>query len=115
MKHIIGIVVSIFSVGLNAQILESEKITKQMAVSQFGMTNDAHYIFCESNDCPQRTLKHLNIIEPKPTKSEQILPVPPISLESPGELQANKILVVNEQTKQKKVIKYKKKKKYVCK
>ena len=61
----------------NAQVLTHSGTSGQSYwVEQFGMPKDARYVFCQTNACPQRSLKHLAL--PVPPKME--IPAPPIVL-----------------------------------
>lgn len=41
-----------------AQVQASQSVNRNMAVSQFGMPKDARYVFCETSECPRRSVKH---------------------------------------------------------
>ena len=61
----------------NAQVLTQSRPPDQPYwVEQFGMPKDARYVFCQTNACPQRSLKHLAL--PVPPKME--IPAPHIVL-----------------------------------
>lgn len=41
-----------------AQVLAQPGASRSLEVFQFGLARDARYVFCETHDCPQRSLKH---------------------------------------------------------
>jgi hypothetical protein len=46
-------------------------------VVQFGVPHDARFVFCDGTDCPQRSIKHLQLPPaPPPRIDEPALPVP---------------------------------------
>ena len=61
----------------NAQVLTHSGTSGQSYwVEQFGMPKDARYVFCQTNACPQRSLKHLAL----PVAPTMEVPAPPIVL-----------------------------------
>ncbi len=57
-------------------------VVQTFDVVQFGVPRDARFVFCDGEDCPQRSIKHL---QPRPAPApvqspgieELVLPVPP--------------------------------------
>ncbi len=61
----------------NAQVLtHSGPADQRYWVEQFGMPKDARYVFCQTNACPQRSLKHLAL----PVAPKMEVPATPIGL-----------------------------------
>lgn len=57
-------------------------VVQTFDVVQFGVPRDARFVFCDGEDCPQRSIKHLQPLpSPAPVQSpgieELVLPVPP--------------------------------------
>ena len=48
----------------NASLGTPSPVSRVSGVVQFGMPGDHKYVFCNTNECPDRTLKH--IAEPPP-------------------------------------------------
>jgi hypothetical protein len=40
-------------------VIESDPIVHTYGIEQFGMPRDARFVFCDGDDCADRTLKHL--------------------------------------------------------
>ena len=60
----------------HAQVLAAQNpATATMEVSQFGMPRDAKFVFCSSDECPERSLKHM--ATPPQQKATAPLPVRP--------------------------------------
>lgn len=50
---------------------------KTFEVVQFGVPRDARFVFCDGADCPQRSIKHLQLPPaPTPKLDESVQPVP---------------------------------------
>lgn len=79
------LLVAFLAGAVQAQTLnELNPVQKMLDVTQFGVPRDAHYIFCNGDDCPDRSIKHLYVppppapprgVEPAP----QTMPIPNLS------------------------------------
>jgi len=110
---------SLVAAGLtvaNAQSLDQPSpLVRLSDVVQFGVPRDTKFVFCEADECPVRSIKHLYV--PSPSSTPQPLieapPIPgPITL--PAELSRAK---VQSTTNKKKLVKRRKKPvvQYECK
>lgn len=61
-----------------AQILDRPGVVWRVSdVAQFGVPRDTRFVFCDGEDCPARSIKHLNVPDPP-------LPTPvPVPLAEP--------------------------------
>lgn len=79
---VITIAAAIFlAFGAQAQILGNTTRTDSMGTAQFGLSNEAHYIFCDKDDCPERTLKHIDIRE---SLKISAIPIEPLQINVPS-------------------------------
>lgn len=70
----------------NAQSLnQSYPLVRLSEVAQFGIFRDAKFVFCDSGDCPERSIKHLYVSPPLHVQEELIMPAPQ-SIPAPLEL-----------------------------
>ena len=52
-------------------------VVQTFDVVQFGVPRDARFVFCDGEDCPQRSIKHLQLPPaPPPKLDESVQPVP---------------------------------------
>ncbi len=65
----------------NAQSVNQPSLIERLSdVVQFGVPRDTKFVFCDSEDCPERSIKHLHVPPPP-------LPMPqPQSVRMPTEL-----------------------------
>lgn len=81
---------------------EPAPINRVMDVTQFGMPRDAKLIFCDGQDCPERTVKTLT--SPKPVAPPPPPPAPvvtpqPQSVQPPAALSPAKVAPTKKHTK----------------
>lgn len=50
--------------ALGAALGEPNPVERLMDVTQFGVPRDAKYVFCNGEDCPERSIKHLDTPRP---------------------------------------------------
>lgn len=50
----------------NASLGVPSPVSRVSGVEQFGMPGDHKYVFCNTNECPDRTLKHMAELPPPP-------------------------------------------------
>jgi hypothetical protein len=75
------------SVQANAQSLgDSAAVNRVMDVNQFGVPRDAKYIFCDGQDCQERTTKTLMAPKLAPATAPVVLIPQPQSVQPPAEL-----------------------------
>ena len=56
---------------------QSASVGQTFDVVQFGVPRDARFVFCDGADCPQRSIKHLQLPPaPTPKLDESVQPVP---------------------------------------
>lgn len=97
----------------NAQSLNQPNPVERLSdVVQFGVPRDTKFVFCDREDCPERTVKHLYVPPPPaPLRTpEPVMPAPQL-IQPPEELSHAKVEV-------KKPVKKKRKKpatQYECK
>ena len=73
----------------NAQALNQPNPVDRLSdVVQFGVPRDTKFVFCENDDCPERSTKHLFVPPPPPLPlpavPEEVAP-PPQSIQPPPE------------------------------
>lgn len=74
-------------VQANAQSLgNSAAVNRVMDVNQFGVPRDAKYIFCDGQDCQERTTKTLMAPKLAPATVPVVLAPQPQSVQPPAEL-----------------------------
>lgn len=55
----------------------SASVGQTFDVVQFGVPREARFVFCDGEDCPQRSIKHLQLPPaPTPKLDESVQPVP---------------------------------------
>ena len=92
---IVAAVLAACSLAQAQSLEEPAPARRVMDVAQFGMPRDAKLIFCDGQDCPDRTTKTLT--SPKPVAVIQLpAPVPvvvpqPQSIQPPAELSRAKV------------------------
>lgn len=112
--HILAVLLaSAFSTAAHAQALNQPNPLDRLSdVVQFGVPRDTKFVFCDGEDCPERSIKHLYVPPPPPPPViEPVMPAPQ-SVEPPKELSPAKVPV------KKKRVKKKRKKpavQYICK
>jgi len=73
------------SPALAQALNQPNPVQRLLAVTQFGMPRDTKFVFCEGVDCPERSLKHLNIPplaqahSPPPRELEPAAQSPPLT------------------------------------
>jgi hypothetical protein len=70
-------------------------------VVQFGVPRDAKFVFCDGEDCPDRSIKHLFVPPPPPQPVQEPLMPAPQSVQPPEELSRAKVQVKKKSTKKK--------------
>lgn len=56
---------------------QSVAVEQTFDVVQFGVPREARFVFCDGADCPQRSIKHLQLPPaPTPKLDESVQPVP---------------------------------------
>ncbi|MYZ52341.1 hypothetical protein [Malikia spinosa] len=56
---------------------QSASVGQTFDVVQFGVPREARFVFCDGADCPQRSIKHLQLPPaPTPKLDESVQPVP---------------------------------------
>lgn len=60
----------------DASLATSNPVTQIVEAAQFGVPRDAKFVFCDGEDCPARTLKHLEIPLPSAPLAPAALPAP---------------------------------------
>ena len=77
-------------------------INRVMDVAQFGMPRDAKLIFCDGQDCPDRTVKTLTsptpVMAPPPQPAPVVIPQPQ-SMQPPAELSPAKVTLPTKHKK----------------
>lgn len=77
---VLGSALLVAASGVPAQTLgEENPVSKVVEVVQFGLPDDAKFVFCEGADCPERSAKHLMAF-PVPAGKQRI-PVAPVRIE----------------------------------
>ncbi len=61
-------------------LAEPSPINKVMGANQFGMPQDAKFIFCEGGDCPDRTTKSMPAPTQPPSPIVVAPPQPPLGI-----------------------------------
>jgi hypothetical protein len=87
----------------NAQALNQPNPLDRLSdVVQFGVPRDAKFVFCDGEDCPERSIKHLYVPPPPPSPAVQEPVVPaPQSIQPPAELSPAKVPAKNKPIKKK--------------
>ena len=97
----------------NAQSLnQSNPLDRLSDVVQFGVPRDTKFVFCHSEDCPERSIKHLYVPPPPPQLVQEPVMPGPQSIQPREELSHAKVPA------KKKLVKKKRKKpaiQYECK
>lgn len=107
-KRMVVAVVAVAASVAQAQSLgDPQPINKLMESAQFGMPSDAKYIFCDGDDCPDRTRKTLTAPKAEVAQKPVVVMPRPQSMVPPPELSPAKVVV----KKPKKKIKRKPKRK----
>lgn len=77
---VLGSTLLVAASGVAAQTLgEENPVSKVVEVVQFGLPDDAKFVFCEGADCPERSAKHLMAL-PVPVGMPR-LPAAPVRIE----------------------------------
>ena len=77
---VLGSTLLVAASGVAAQTLgEENPVSKVVEVVQFGLPDDAKFVFCEGADCPERSAKHLMAL-PVPAGMPR-LPAAPVRIE----------------------------------
>jgi hypothetical protein len=70
---------------------EPAPVKRMLDVAQFGVPRDAKYIFCDGQDCPDRTRKTLTSPQPLPTAHAVVVPPQPQSMPLPAEFSSTNV------------------------
>ncbi|MCW5323683.1 hypothetical protein D5039_21820 [Verminephrobacter aporrectodeae subsp. tuberculatae] len=64
--------------AVNAQSLNQPSPLDRLSdVVQFGVPRDTQFVFCDGEDCPERSIKHLYVLPPPPPPvQEPVMPAP---------------------------------------
>lgn len=62
----VALALAALSAVTEADTFDSTAAPRSMDVVQFGMPRDAKFVFCSNEDCPERTLKHVDTPPPQP-------------------------------------------------
>jgi len=71
---------------------EPAAVSRVMDAAQFGVPRDTKFIFCDGQDCPERTTKTFTVPKPAPVVAPPpaVLPMPQ-SVQPPAELSRAKV------------------------
>lgn len=76
----------------NAQSLnQANPLDRLSDVVQFGVPRDTKFVFCDGEDCPERSIKHLNVPTPPPPPVKAPVMPAPQSIQPPEELSQAKV------------------------
>ena len=88
----------ILAVGVPATaqtLIEPSQAPKAMDVTQFGVPRDAKYVFCNGEDCPERSTKTVpapKVVAPAPVITRPVAPFVPLqATQPPPELSRAKV------------------------
>ncbi|ANC47606.1 MULTISPECIES: hypothetical protein [Burkholderiaceae] len=91
----ISIVFALAAAGVtaaNAQSLNQPNPLDRLSdVVQFGVPRDTKFVFCDGEDCPERSIKHLYVPPPPPPPVQEPVMPAPQSIQPPEELSHAKV------------------------
>ena len=97
-RPLIALAGLILVVGVPASaqtLIEPSQVPKAMDVTQFGVPRDAKYVFCNGEDCPERSTKTVpapKVVDPAPLITRPVAPVVlPQATQPPPELSRAKV------------------------
>lgn len=77
-RYAIVLTLAAAGAAANAQSLNQPNPLERLSdVVQFGVPRDTKFVFCDSEDCPERSIKHLYIAPlPPPPAVQDVMPAP---------------------------------------
>jgi hypothetical protein len=101
--------------SIQAQTLNQPNPIERLSdVTQFGVPRDAKFVFCDGDDCPERTIKHLYVPPPPPPPVPDVTPAPQ-SVQPPATLSPAKDEPAKKPAKKKRPKRKKPAVQYECK